>query len=150
VGGVGSDVAAWAQAHEACFEVAPLVEMVRGRKVQVGFTVGLYARLPLETGPGPDRKAAAAEIWGRLREIAQSLAPREGSRARVEIEGQRAAAYFEPEGRMLPEVALNARVSHGDDYFAEVTVDEEARLRAVTGRLTEMGLKERPRRGAVR
>jgi len=102
---VGSDVAAWARAHEACFEVAPLVEMVRGRQVQVGFTLSLYARLPLGTGPGPERVAAAAEIWEGLREIAQSLAPREGTRARVEVEGQRAAAFFEPEGRMLPEVA---------------------------------------------
>jgi hypothetical protein len=143
---VGPDVAAWARTHEACFELAPLVEMVRGRRVQVGFTVGLYARLPLETGPGPGRKAAAAEIWEGLREIAQSLAPREGSRARVEVEPQRAAAFFEPEGRMMPEVAFNARVFHGDDYFKEVTVDEEARLHDVTRRLTEMGLKERRRR----
>ena len=140
---VGSDVAAWARAHEACFEVAPLVEMVRGRKVQVGFTLSLYARLPLGTGPGPERVAAAAEIWEGLREIAQSLAPREGTRARVEVESQRAAAFFAPEGRMLPEVAFNARVFHGGDYLADVTVDEEKRLRDVTRRLTEMGLKER-------
>jgi hypothetical protein len=143
---VGSDVAAWARAHEACFEVAPLVEMVRGCKVQVGFTLGLYARLPLGTGPGPERVAAAAEVWEGLREIAQSLAPQAGSGARVEVEGQRAAAFFQPEGQMLPEVALNARVFHGDDYFAEVTVDEEARLRDVTRRLTDLGLKERRRR----
>ena len=30
------------------FEAAPLVEMVRGRQVQVGFTISLYARLPQE------------------------------------------------------------------------------------------------------
>jgi hypothetical protein len=144
--GAGSDVAAWARAQGACFEVAPLVEMVKGRQVQVGFTVGLYARLPLETGPGPERLAAAAEIREGLREIAQSLAPREGSRARVEIEGPRVAAFFEPEAQMHPEIALTARVFHGDDYFAELTADEEATGRAVTARLAEMGLTERRRR----
>ena len=143
--GVGSDVGAWARTHEASFEVAPLVEMVKGRQVQVGFTLGLYARLPLETGPGPERQAAAAEIWERLRDIAQSLAPKEGRRAGVEVEGHRAAAVFQPEGQMLPEVALNARVFHDHDYFKEVTVDEEARLRDVIRRLTDLGLKERRR-----
>ena len=138
--------AAWAAAHGASFEVAPLVEMVRGRQVQVGFTVSLYARLPVDTAPGPERMAAAAEIWDGLREIAQALTPRVGSRARVEVEDQRAAAFFAPEGQMRPEVAFTARVFHGDDYFKEVTVTEEQRLRAVTGQLVEMGVKERPRR----
>jgi hypothetical protein len=140
---VKSDLAAWARDHEVCFELGPLVEMVKGRRVQVGFTLGLYARLPLKTGPGPEREAAARAIWERLREIAQSLAPRKGSRARVEVEGPRAAAFFDPGGRLLPEIAFNARVSHGDDYFAEATAGEEERLRSVTRRLTEMGLKER-------
>lgn len=143
---VGSDVAAWAAAHGASFEVASLVEMVRGRPVQVGFTISLYARLPLEAGPGPERVAAAAEIWEALREIAQSLAPRVGARARVDVEAQRPAAFFSAEGGMLPEVAFTARVFHGDDYFTEVTVTEEQKLRSVTRQLTEMGLKERLRR----
>ena len=143
---VGSDVAAWAAAHGASFEVAPLVEMVKGRPVQVGFTISLYARLPLEGKPGPERVATAAEIWESLREIAQLLAPRVGPRARVDVEAQRPAAFFAPEGGMLPEVAFTARVFHGDDYFAEVTVSEEQKLRAVTGQLAEMGLKERLRR----
>jgi hypothetical protein len=64
----------------------------------------------------------------------------------VEIEAPRTAVILEPEGQMEPEVALDARVFHGDDYFAEVTVDEEKRLREVAGRLTGMGLQERRRR----
>ncbi len=146
---VGSDVAAWAAAHGASFEVAPLVEMVRGRQVQVGFTISLYARIPLEPGPGPERVAAAAEIWEALRGIAQSLAPRVGPRARVDVEAQRPAAFFSPEGQMLPEMAFVARVFHGDAYFTEVTVSEEQKLRAVIGQLAEMGLKERLRRTPV-
>ena len=140
------DVAEWARAHEASFEVGPLVEMVKGRRVQVGFTLGLYARLPLGSGPGFERRAAAAEIWEELREIAQSLAPREGGRARVEVDAPRAAAFFQPEGQMRPEVAFGARVFHGEDYFTEVSADDEKRLHGVVQRLTDLGLKERPRR----
>ncbi|HXK10423.1 MAG TPA: hypothetical protein VMT70_12310 [Vicinamibacteria bacterium] len=140
------DVAEWARTHEASFEVAPLVEMVKGRQVQVGFTLGLYARLPLGSGPGPERRAAAAEIWDELRAIAQSLAPPEEGRARVEVESPRTAAFFQPEGQMRPEVAFSARVFRGDDYFTEVTADEEKKVHGVVQRLTDLGLKERPRR----
>ena len=143
--GEGSEVAAWARAHEACYELGPLVEMVKGRKVQVGFTLGLFARLPLGTGPGPAREAAARDVWEKLREIGQQLAPREGTRARVEVDGPRAVAVFQPAGQMRPEVAFTARIVHGDDYFKEATEGEEERLRSVAGRLAELGLKERRR-----
>jgi hypothetical protein len=143
---VGPDVVAWAEAHGVSFEVEPLVEMVKGRQVQVGFRISLHARLPMEKQPGPERRAAAGEIRERLLEIVRTLAPREGSRARVEIETPRTAVVLEPEGQMEPEVTLDVRVFHGDDYFAEVTLDEEKRLREVAGRLTGMGLKERRRR----
>jgi hypothetical protein len=143
---VGSDVAAWARDHGACFEVSPLVEIVKGRQVQVGFTIGLFARLPVEKRPGPEREKEAAEIRERLREVVESLAPPEGGRARLEIDGARPAVAFAPEGAMEPEVALHARVFHGDDYFAEATAAEEERLRAAIRRLTQMGLKERRRR----
>jgi hypothetical protein len=139
----GSDVAAWARAHGASFEATPLVEMVKGRQVQVGFTISLYARLPLEEGPGAERRAAVAKVQEGLREILQRLTEREGSRARAEIEAPRQAAFFEPGGGKPPDVALSARVFHADDYFTEVTADEERGLRRASQRLVEMGLTER-------
>jgi hypothetical protein len=141
----GSDIAAWARARGASFEATPLVEMVKGRQVQVGFTISLYARLPLEGGPGAERRAAAARVREGLREIVESLGASEASRARVEIEGPRIAAFFEPGGEKRPEIALSARVFHADDYFLEVTADEERGLRRAVQRLTEMGLTERRR-----
>ena len=144
--GVRSDVAAWARDHGACFEVSPLVEIVRGRQVQVGFTISLFAPLSLEKRPGPERETEAAEIREGLREIVQSLQPPQGGRARLEIDGSRPGVSFAPEGQMQPEIGLDARVFHGDDYFAEATAAEEERLRAAIRRLTEMGLKERRRR----
>jgi hypothetical protein len=140
------DVAAWARAHHAAYELGPLVEMVKGRPVQVGFTISLYARLPLEAEPGDDRRAKVAEIGKVLREILQSLVPAEGGRARLEIDGPRAAVVFEPGAGREPEVDLTARVFHAHDYFAEATADEEGRLRAVARRLADMGLQARSRR----
>jgi hypothetical protein len=142
LGGVGSDVAAWAQAHEACFEAAPLVEQGKTGKVQVGFTLSLYARLPLDPAPGADRRAAAAEVWERLKQIVQSLVPEEEGRVRVEIEAPRTAAFFRPENQMKPEIGLNARVSHSGSYLTEVTPGDRDALSAVLKRLADMGLKQ--------
>ena len=121
------------------------MERVKGRQVQVGFTLSLYARLPMGQGAVEQQRAAAEEIRKHLREIVQSLAPPQESRARVEIDASRAAVVIEPEGGREPEIAVHARVFHRDDYFAETTVAEEKRVHDVTRRLTEMGFKERRR-----
>ena len=75
----------------------------------MGFTVSLYARLPLDKAPEAERRADAAAIRERLAKIVQSLVPREGSRARVEIDPPRAAVVLESEGQQGAEVALYAR-----------------------------------------
>jgi hypothetical protein len=142
VSALGSDAAAWARSHQACFEVTPLEESVKGRRVQVGFSVTLYASLPLEQGPGEGRRADVVTVWEGLRQILQTIVPKEGGGARVEIEAPRSAAIFRPENDMKPEVSLSARLYHGDDYFAEVTADEREALSALTKRLTELGLKQ--------
>ncbi|MFI5183426.1 MAG: hypothetical protein ACHQNV_03430 [Vicinamibacteria bacterium] len=143
---VGPELAAWVKGHAPSFEVAPLVEFLKGRQVQVGFTLSLYARLPMEKAPREERRAAAEEIRKHLREIVQALAPPQDSRARVEIEAPRATVVIEPGGGREPEVAVHARVFHRDDYFAETTVAEEKRVHDATRRLTDMGVRERPRR----
>jgi hypothetical protein len=112
-----------------------------GQTVQVGFTVDLYASLPQDEEPGPERIEASFRIWERLRSIVESLAPAEGSGVRVEIEPRRTAAYLRPENELKPEVGLRARVFHGDDYFAAVTSDERTRLSAAERRLAGMGLR---------
>ena len=142
----GPDLTAWADAHAACFEVEPLIELLRGRRVHVGFTVSLFARLPMEERARAERLVRAAEIRGTLRQLLETLAPPEGSRARLEIEPHRSAVFLAPEGEMQPEIAVNGRVFHGDEYFTEVTDGEEERVHEAVRRLTEMGLKERRRR----
>ena len=51
-----------------------------------------------------------------------------------------------PEGQREPEVALDARVFHGDNYFADATAAEEKKVYDATRRLTEMGFQERHQR----
>jgi hypothetical protein len=146
--GADPEAAAWARAHGASYEVAALIEMVKKRPVQVGFTVTVYARLPLEATPGPERRAAAWEIQGRLRGMLESLAPPAGSAARMEIEGPRSAVFLTPREGMEPEVAVSARVYHGGDYFAEVALAEEVLVHRAARRLAALGLRERqPARG---
>ncbi len=44
--------AEWAREKRVAFEVAPLVEMREGEKLQVGFTLTLYAAVPMELPAG--------------------------------------------------------------------------------------------------
>jgi hypothetical protein len=136
-----SDDVAWARAHRACFRVGPLVELRGKEKVQVGFTLDLYAELPMDKGPGAERREESHRIWERLRAIVQSLAPAEGSGARMEIEPERIAAYIRTENEMRPEIALQARVSHGGDYLTATTAEERDRLSAVERKLVALGLR---------
>jgi len=137
-----SDLAEWARSHEACFEVEPLRELVKGKVVQVGFTLNLYARLTLDEQTRSERWVQAAEIRAALHQIVESLAAPPESRARVEIQPPRSAVFVPPETGQ-PEVALSAHIVHDLDYFEEATESEEQRLHAVTRRLTQMGLWER-------
>jgi hypothetical protein len=138
-----NDAIDWARTHRASFETAPLVEMRDSRKIRVGFTLDLYARFPVEKATGAERREESLRILERLRSIVESLAPAEGSRARVEIDAARDAITLRPENELEPEVSLRARIFHGDDYFAAVTADESARMSDVGRKLTAMGLKLR-------
>jgi len=140
--GSESDVAAWAKAHGAGFEVAPLIEQVRGRRAQIGFTVRLFARMPTDERPQKERWAEAVEVRDRLRQILQSLAPPPGGRARLEIEPSRTAATLDPTRELEPEISVVGRVFHGDDYLAEVTEPERVKVYEGVRRLTEMGIPE--------
>jgi hypothetical protein len=136
-----SDDVSWARTHRACYDVAALTE-VRGRKqVAVGFTVDLYAALPLDVPAGPERQAEAARIWQRLRTILESVVPADTGGARIEVEPRQAAAFLRRENQLQPEIGLRARVFHGADYFAAVTADERTRLSVLERALKEKGLQ---------
>lgn len=137
-----AEIAAWAREQQASFEIAPLIEMHGGQKLQVGYEVNLFVELPVGTPPGPERQQAVALLWQRLRDVAERLLPAEASKARLEIAPFRAAARLRPENEMEPEVMLTARLFHASDYFTAVDEAERVAVTVLEKRLTSMGLKQ--------
>ena len=138
-----ADCRAWAQQAKAAWEVTPLIEMERGAQVQVGFELSLYARVPDDLPPGPDREVATEGIWDRMREIAESLLPLAGADARVEVDPYEAAARLRPETQFAPEILLSARLFHGADLLVPVEEGDREQLKPLEDRLHELGLKAR-------
>jgi hypothetical protein len=136
-----SDTQQWARDHRAAWEVVPLVEMVRGERRHVGYTLSLYGRIPMETPPGPERQEAVLAIWKRLRGIAQSLEGLGLEGERVEVAPFDAAGRLRPENDFVPEVLLEARVVHAGAYLAPVGADERAHLEPLERRLRDLGFR---------
>ncbi len=138
-----ADTADWARTHRARFELEPLVELIEGKQIQVGLTVFLYARLPMDEKEGAKRRARAEEVLIGLRDIVQKLKPGGDSAARMQVQPFRQAAVLSPQGGMEPEVAVEARFFHAGDYTKEVTREEKDKLLSgIRHGLTAAGLKE--------
>ncbi|MGE5125654.1 MAG: hypothetical protein ACM3PV_05150 [Betaproteobacteria bacterium] len=133
----------WARQNKAAWEVAPLVEMHRGERTQVGFELSLYARLPPETQASSAEETALEGLWDRLREIAESLLPIAGDGARIEIDPFDAAGRLRPETNFAQEVLLTARLFHASDYFTPVADADRDRMKPLEARLTALGLRQR-------
>jgi hypothetical protein len=131
---------AWAAQVKAAWELTPLIEMERGEEVQVGFELGLYARVPGDVAADLERQAAVEWTWDRLREIAESLVPLLGTDGRLEVDPFEAAARLRPETGLAPEVLLSARLFHGSDLLAPVRPGDRERLKPLEDRLHELGL----------
>jgi hypothetical protein len=132
--------AEWAREHKAAFETAALHDLHKGNKVQVGFTLSLYAAFPVDKRPGADRDQAARRLREELRAVLQDAAP-EGERlARAELETPH-KAVMRPANESEPEIGLDWRIFHADDYWKPVTDEDREALARLEKRLTGMGLK---------
>jgi hypothetical protein len=140
------DAVAWAREHGVNYEVEPLIELVEGRQVQVGFAVNLYARLPMDERPKSERWLDEALIRGRLHGLLQSLAPPPGGRGRLQMQPDRAAAFLNASAGMAPEIMVTAHVFHGDQYFTPVTEGERSNLNEAVRKLSDLGV---PARGSA-
>lgn len=143
-GGMPLDVAVtrrWAKENRAAWELSPLVEMHKGRAVQVGFRLHLYARVPTEIPPSPERRAAVIATWDRLREIADALVTLEPEGTDIEVGPYDAEERYRRENGFRPEVRLETRIVHEEDYFQAVDADDQKRLRPLEQRLKELGLR---------
>ena len=139
---IDNDVAAWAKAHQACFEAEPIIEVKGSEKITAGFTLTLYARLPMDVPVGEERRKAGAALWEQLRAILDRALEGEGvqSGVEVEVEPPRTAAVLRPENEMQPEIALRARVRH-NEAFEPLTADERQRMSAFEKTISAMGLR---------
>jgi hypothetical protein len=136
-----SEISTWSRTHKICFEVSPLIEMDREKKVHVGYTLEFYAHLPTDEPPGPERREAAAKVWERLREIVQSFAPPSESNFRLRVAAPRFAVVHRPQSGMEPEIMLSAQVYHAESYLSPVTEDERAKMSQFERKLTGLGIK---------
>ena len=133
----------WAQQARAAWEVTPLLEQRKDERIQVGFELSLFARMPTDVPPGPERQAAVERLWDRLREIAESLLPLAGADGRLEVDPFEAAARLRPETQFAPEILLSARLFHGADLLVPIEEGDRERLKPLEDRLHELGLKAR-------
>ena len=131
----------WAEENRAAWDLGRLVEMHEGKPVQVGYTLTLYARVPIEIPPSPERRAAVTDTWDRLREIADALVALEPVGTDIAVGPYDAEERFRRENGFKPEVSLEARIVHEKDYFQPVDDGARARLRPMEQRLRELGLR---------
>jgi hypothetical protein len=135
-----SEWAAWAAEHRAAFETAALHEVNKGAKVQVGFTLSLYAAFPVDKPPGPEREEAVRRLREELRALLEDAAPAGERLARAELETPH-KAVMRPANESEPEISLEWRIVHADDYWKPVTDDDRAGLARLEKRLSGMGVK---------
>jgi hypothetical protein len=132
---------AWARGHRAAFQSTPLIEVVKGERVQVGFSLTVYVAAPMEDAPGPQRTEAVRGLWAELVDLAEAIAPEEQRTARVQVE-QAARVVLRPENEFKPEVFLTFNLFPRGGGLAAVTPEDRARMTALEKRLTAFGVKQ--------
>jgi hypothetical protein len=135
-----SAVRTWAHDARAAFEIAPLFELERGQRVQLGFELDLYARI---AGGLAASEGEISALWDRLREVAESLVGVLGADGRVEIAPFDMADRLRPETDFVPEVLLQARLYHGAEHVAAAPESGSGRIAPLEARLRELGLRPR-------
>lgn len=133
--------ASWAREHRAVFQTVPLIEVVRGQRVQVGFSLALYVAAPMERAPGAQRTEAVAKLWDELKLLAEDVAPEEQRTARVQIE-QAARVVLRPENEFRPEVGLTFHLVPRGASLAAVAAEDRERMTTVEKRLIAFGVKQ--------
>jgi hypothetical protein len=133
--------AAWAREHRVSFQTVPLIEAVKGERVQVGFSLTLYVAAPMESAPGAQRMAAVGKLWDELKLLAEDIAPEEQRTARVQVE-QPARVVLRPENEFKPEVQLTFNLFPRGGSMAAVTAEDRERVNQVEKRLLALGVKQ--------
>ena len=133
--------AGWAREHRAAFQTVPLIEVVKGERVQVGFSLTFYVAAPMESAPGPQRMEAVGKLWDELRLLAEDIAPEDQRTARVQLE-QAARVVLRPENEFKPEVGLTFHLFPRGGSLEAVTAADRDRVNQVEKRLLSFGVKQ--------
>ena len=131
--------AGWAREHRAAFQTVPLVEVVRGERRQVGFSITLYVAAPLDAAPGA-RVERVAALWDELTRLADDVAPPEQRAAKVQVE-QAPRVVLRPENEFSPEVGLTFHVFPRGGGMEPVSEADRERMAQVERRLHAFGVK---------
>jgi hypothetical protein len=131
----------WARLHRAAFQTVPLIEVVRGDRLQVGFSLTFYVAAPLDTTPGAQRTALVGKLWDELKALAEDVVPSAERTARVEVE-QSARVVLRPENEFKPEVGLTFHLLPRGGALAAVTNEDRDRVTQVEKRLLAFGVKQ--------
>ena len=133
-----ADWAAFSREHRVAYELQPLVETQGSEKRQSGFTLTLYAGVPMDKAPGAERQEAGRKLWEELRDLAEAAVPAAERTARVELDPPR-TAVLRPENEFKPEVMLSWRIFRGD--LQPVTPEDKEQLAGLEKRFAILGLK---------
>jgi len=127
--------------HGVCYEVWPIVQLVNSRQVKVGFELqlcGVNEDGACHLCPGcPRCKATFAD----LREIAESVLPRQGGAVRCEVRSYDVALHGSRKRGFRPEVILCIAILHRAGFDQPIDSSEESCLKQMCGRLSELGVR---------
>ena len=133
-----------ASRHQVCYEVSPDWSITEGRKVQIGFELDLCGVSSndkcLHPVPG------CPYCWGaydEIREIAESILPRDERPSRYDIQGFDRALHMAPSSRRRRmEVLVRIVIMHRRDFNRPVDDCESRCLKEMRENLAQLGIHE--------
>lgn len=137
-----------ARRHEVCYEVCPEWSISEGRKIQIGFELELCG-INSHVVENESRRhpvpgcSLCFRTYGEIRQIAESILPREERPSRYEIQAFDRALHIAPHQRQRrSEVVVRIVIMHRRDFNRPVDDCESRCLKEMRERLSQLGICE--------
>ena len=136
-----------ASRHQVCYEVWPERSVLDGHAIRIGFELRLCGANVQTSDDGLDHEvpgcAHCVQTYGELRQIAESILPRDERPSRYEIGAFDRALHIAPHSRhSRSEVMMPIHIMHRHDFNRDVDECEERCLKEMQQRLRELGIVE--------
>jgi len=133
--------------HQVCYEVWPERSVLEGRAIRIGFELRLCGANAHTSDDGLDHEVPGCthcvQTYGELRQIAESILPRDERPSRYEIGAFDRALHVAPHSRhSRSEVMIPIHIMHRHDFNRDVDECEERCLKEMQQRLRELGIVE--------